>query len=263
MNALELDRVSAGYPGRPVLDTVNFTLPASGMAAILGPNGAGKSTLLRVATGWLPAASGSIRIFGEPLATLPPRRRASLVAVVPQDFTVSMPFTVEEVVRLGRSAATGRNTRPTSADLAAVADALAATGTAELRNRLFPELSGGERQRVAVAFALAAHPKLLVLDEPASHLDLRHKVDLLALLARLNRETGLSVLMVGHDLTMAATFFPRLVLVDAGRIVADGTPEDVLRPDVLQPVYRCAIRIGRSPDNTPCVFPSPAPGDTP
>lgn len=242
---LQCEALCAGYRDRPVLHDLSLTLRDGEMVALLGPNGAGKSTLLQVATGLLPRRSGTVRLFGEDVARLPAARRAQLAAVVPQELSTPLAFTVAEMVLMGRTAMLGRWSAPCARDMAAVEQALVYTDTLDLRQRRFAALSGGERQRVAIAMALAGEPRLLLLDEPTSHLDMSHRLEVVQLIRRINRERGAAVLMIAHDLNLAAEFFPRLVLLDQGRIVADGAPAEVLRATTLRDVYHCAVTVAR------------------
>jgi iron complex transport system ATP-binding protein len=246
--AFQLERVTAGYHGRPVLRDLSLEAGEGAMLALLGPNGAGKSTLLRAITGRLRAAAGTVRLFGRDVRHLPAAERSRLVSLVPQQIEVPMAFTVEQMVLMGRTAALNRWRAPSPADRRIVEQAMAYTDVLELRERLFNEMSGGERQRVVIALALAAEPRLILLDEPTAHLDMNHRLEVLELIARLNAERGVAIVMVAHDLNLAAEFFPRLVILERGRIAADGPPGAVLRPETLEPVYRCRVSLHRDPD---------------
>ncbi len=247
--AIEIENVSAGYPDRPVLHALTLAIGAGERVALLGPNGAGKSTLLQALTGRLVVTDGTVRLFGHDVRRLPASERARLVAVVPQQLEVPLAFTVGEMVMMGRTATLNRWQAPSAEDRRIVAEAMATTDVLALRDRIFQEMSGGERQRVVIALALAAEPRLILLDEPTSHLDMNHRLEVLELIARLNREHGVTVLMVAHDLSLAAEFFPRLLVMQDGRLAADGTPDAVLRPDVLEPIYRCRVSIHRDPES--------------
>ena len=247
--ALEFDGVVAGYPGREVLHGVSFRLRAGERVAMIGPNGAGKSTFIAVATGLLRAGPGSARLFGRDVASLSGMERARLVSVVRQDVESSAPFTVGEVVMMGRLSRVGRWSAPGDDDRAAVASAMEYTDTARLARRDFSALSGGERQRVAIAMALASDAPLMLLDEPTSHLDLRHHALVARMVEELNRCRGLSVMVVAHDLNFAAEYFDRIVLLADGRIVADGSPREVLAPDVIRDAYGCDVVSHRDPDS--------------
>jgi iron complex transport system ATP-binding protein len=205
--------------------------------ALVGPNGAGKSTLLRAIAGLVEPAAGVIELEGASLARLDRLAIARRLAVVPQ--LASLPFstTVEEVVALGRLPHEHpvRGLRP--ADRAAVAAAIDRVGVGHLLGRDARELSLGERQLVLLAMAVAQEAPILVLDEPTVHLDLRHQVEVMELLADLNQRDGTTVIAVLHDLGLAAHFFPRIAVIDRGRLVADGPPAESLTPDRIRDVF--------------------------
>ncbi|MDX9867010.1 MAG: ABC transporter ATP-binding protein [Kiritimatiellia bacterium] len=246
---IQLEQIRAAYDGQPVLDGVSLRIARGERVALVGPNGAGKSSLLRVLTGQLPA-QGGVRIAGREIRRLAPRERARLIAVVPQETPHDLPFTAQEFVMLGRTAWLPRFGGPAPCDRSAVEEAMSLTDTWTLRRRRLCEMSGGERQRLALALALAGRPEVLLLDEPTSHLDLRHRAELMRLLERLTRERQTTLLMVVHDLTLASHAFPRLVLLHHGKKHADGPPADVLRADLLETVYGCPVRVIPLPGQT-------------
>jgi len=234
--AISLQNITAGYPSAPpVLHDVSLTLNIGESLAVIGPNGAGKSTLLRVMTGLLKPASGNVTLFGKPLASHTHTQRARLVAVVPQDLETAHPFTLFQMVMMARMSSRGRFAQPSDADRNAVLDALAQTGVHALATQLFMQTSGGERQRAAIAMALAAEPRVILMDEPTSHLDMAHRTQLITLLRRLHHERGLTTLLIGHDLNLAAEHFPRILLLDRGRVAADGPPAGVLTRSCSSP----------------------------
>ena len=239
--AVQCTGVSAGYHRDTVLHDISLELPEGSRAALLGPNGAGKSTLLRVLTGWRPAQSGDVRLFGRPLRGMRAAERARWVAMVPQEWHAPFAYTVEELVWIGRSARDGSGAEARRA----VEEAMAYSDLLELRDRPHHELSGGEKQRVAIAMALAQEPRLILLDEPTSHLDINHRADILRLVERLNRERGMTVLMSSHDIARAAEFFPRLMLMRRGRIAAEGSADDLLRDDLLSEAYDAPLHAHR------------------
>ncbi len=246
--AIELEGVSARYGGAPCLCDITLRLEEGGLAALLGPNGAGKSTLLRVITGRHPPASGAVRLFGGDVARLNAAERAALVALAPQELTVPLPFTVEEVVAVGRTARRPRWGAPDPASRRAMEEAMRAMDVWDLRERPFEELSGGERQRAVIAMALAQEPRLLLLDEPTSHLDLSHRLEIFERIERMNAERGLTVLLTSHDINLAAEYCRRLFLLHRGRLVAEGAPGETLREPLLREVYRCDLRVRREDD---------------
>jgi iron complex transport system ATP-binding protein len=234
---VELDEVTVAYRGRVVLHDIHLDVEAGERVALIGPNGAGKSTLLGAATGLLKPEQGVVRLMGDRVDALDRHDVARRVAVVPG--SVNLPFAtrVEEVVALGRLPHEDpfRGSRP--ADRAAVAAAIERVGVGHLLGRDARELSLGERQLVLLAMAVAQAAPILVLDEPTVHLDLRHQVGAMELLVDLNERDGTTVIAVLHDLALAAHFFPRLVLLDDGRVAADGAAVDVLSPDRIRDVF--------------------------
>lgn len=223
---------------------------------ILGPNGSGKSTLVKALSRVVRPERGVVLLDGKDLWRLGPRQVARQVAVVPQETPVAFDFTVLEVVLMGRSPHLSRLAVEGVEDLRIARAALAWTDTEPLANRRLNQLSSGERQRVALARALAQEPRALLLDEPTAHLDLGYQLELLERLAALNREAGTTLLLVLHDLNLAALFCPRLVLLAAGRVVADGTPEAVLTSERLREVYRAPVTVQPDPvHGRPHVFP--------
>jgi iron complex transport system ATP-binding protein len=234
---LRLADVTVTYRGRDVLDRVDLVIEPGERVALIGPNGAGKSTLLRVAGGLLRPAGGHAELAGTPVGGLDRLEVARRLAVVPQQATLPFATRVEEVVGLGRLPYEHplRGARP--ADRAAIAAAIERVGVGHLLGRDVRELSLGERQLVLIALAVAQATPLLVLDEPTVHLDLRHQVGAMDLLVDLNERDGTTILAVLHDLGLAAHFFPRLVLLDAGRVIADGPPGEVLAPERIRDVF--------------------------
>ena len=252
---ITLSHITAAYRDQTVLHDLSLHVSRGELVALVGPNGAGKSSLLRVITGLLPA-QGTVQVAGTEIAQLCPRARARLLSVVPQEIARDIPYSAHDFVLLGRTASLPRFGGPAAQDFEAVQEAMTLTETWSLRQRPLPEMSGGERQRLALAMALAARPEIILLDEPTSHLDLRHRAEMMRLLTHLNREHQVTVLMVVHDLTLASQFFPRLVLLSEGRKLADGTPAEVLKPDVLEAAYACPVSVFPLPEASAiCVLP--------
>jgi len=241
-----LRQVSAYYRSEKVLDDLSLAIACGERVAVVGPNGAGKTSLLRVLTGLLPA-HGTIHLQGRELNALSPRERASLISVVPQEIISDIPYVAQDFVLLGRTALLPRLGRPSPEDLSAVQEAMRLTETWDLRKRLLPEMSGGERQRLALAMALASQPKILLLDEPTSHLDLRHRAEMMRLLLKLSTEQRITLLMVVHDLTLASQYFERILLLSGGRTVADGTVAEVMTSALLETAFNCPVRVDTLP----------------
>jgi len=234
---VRLSDVTVTYGDRDVLGRVDLAIEPGERVALIGPNGAGKSTLLRVASGLLRPARGHAELGGTFVGDLDRLEVARRLAVVPQQATLPFATRVEEVVGLGRLPYEHplRGARP--ADRAAIAAAIERVGVGHLLGRDVRELSLGERQLVLIALAVAQATPLLALDEPTVHLDLRHQVETMELLVDLNERDGTTVVAVLHDLRLAAHFFPRILVVDRGRLVADGPAHDVLTPDLVRDVF--------------------------
>lgn len=225
------------YGRSQVLRDIDLHVEPGERVCLVGPNGAGKSSLLRCLTGLVEATSGSVALDGARLGDIERAAIARAISVVPSQVDLPFSMRVEEVVRLGRIPHENPFTGATPEDHRAVDAAITRVGIDQLRGRDVRELSMGERQLVLVALAVAQGGRLLVLDEPTVHLDLRHQVEVLSLTERLGQD-GLTVLAVLHDLPLAAQFFSRLVLLDEGRLVADGPPAEVLSPERIRDVYR-------------------------
>ncbi|MGH7389783.1 MAG: ABC transporter ATP-binding protein [Candidatus Rokuibacteriota bacterium] len=270
---VELHDVHFAYPGperrrgRPfALAALTLGLEAGEILGVIGPNSAGKTTLIRLLTRVLEPARGEIRLDGRPLAQLTRWELARHVAVVPQELPAALPFSVEQLVLMGRYPHAPGRFFESEADLAVARRAMARTGVLELARAPVDGLSGGERQRAVLARALAQEPRLLVLDEPTAHLDLRYQVECVTLLRRVNREQGTTILLVSHDLDLAAEVCDRLLLLAAGRVVSLGTPAEVLDERRLAEVYGCAVRVGQTADGRPrveLIWPDAGPREAP
>jgi iron complex transport system ATP-binding protein len=243
---LEIVDLTFGYAGQTLLTAVQMQVQRGEMVGLLGPNGSGKTTLLRLLSGLLRPWQGQIVLDGRDLASLSRRALARRVAVVPQEFQVPFAFTVEQMVALGRTPFINLFGTRSRRDHEIVRDALQLAEVTDLAGRIFNELSGGERQRVLLAMALAQQPDLLLLDEPTAHLDIKYQIEMLELVARLKRETGITLVAALHDLNLAARYFPRLVLFQRA-IVADGGPAAVLDPALLKRVYGVTVQVGVMP----------------
>ena len=235
---LQVEHLTAGYRREHmVLMDITFHLPEGELLAVLGPNGAGKSTLLRCLLGWLTPHTGSVRLRGRDLRSLSHRQRARELAYVPQFPPRSLGFSAGDVVLLGRYARMGWLGLPTSQDYHVARAAMEMTETAHLFDHPLDQLSGGETQRVAIARALAQQPGVMLLDEPTSHLDLRHQLRIGAMLQRVAHDWPMAIIWVLHDLNLAARFADRILVLHRGRAVALGAPVDVLKPALIEQVY--------------------------
>lgn len=243
---LEARHLSVRYPGaaRAALDDVSFQVPGGTLFAVLGPNGSGKSTLTRALLGALPLTRGEAIVDGRPVTSWRRRELARAVGAVPQSEPLPFPITARELVAMGRYAHLGPLEGETSRDRDAVEAALGRCDVTGLADRLVQTLSGGELQRVRIARALAQQPRALILDEPTASLDIRHEMGIMELL-RGSAECGITVLLVTHHLDLAARYADRILLLDHGRLVAAGTPEEVLTPDTVEAVYRWPVAVRR------------------
>ncbi len=226
-----------GGPGRLVLNEVDLSAGRGDLVGILGPNGSGKTTLLKLLNGMLAPDTGEVSLGGVPLAGHSRRELARRIAFVPQETVTAFDYTVLEVVLMGRYPHLGPFELEKADDLTIAHAALAATRTDDLASRRFATLSGGERQRVAIASALAQSPDILLLDEPTASLDIGAQLDIATLLATLNRDRELTIVLSTHDLNFAGSLCQRLVLLACGRVLASGHTADVLTPATIRALY--------------------------
>jgi iron complex transport system ATP-binding protein len=248
MSVVEVRDLAFRYRNGRVLDGISFVVEEGEILGVIGPNSAGKTTLLKLLSRVLVPEAGTIRLLGHDLQAFTRRETARAVAVVPQEFHMAFPFTVEQVVAMGRYPYARGIGFDTSEDRRAAEQALKETGTAHLAGKYLDQLSGGEKQRVILARALAQEPRLLLLDEPMAHLDFNHQMEILRLLKRLKAERGLTIILVSHDLNAATGCADRLLLLKGGGILAAGRPEEVMRSEILERAYGCPIWIGTDPE---------------
>jgi iron complex transport system ATP-binding protein len=252
MSLLEVANVTFSYGRRAVLRDVSFAIAPGELVALCGPNGAGKSTLLRLLLGLHAPSAGRVTLAGTPVTALSRREIARHAALLPQDAPADVPLSVREAVALGRLPHLGRLRPETTADVEAVARALAATDTTALAERPLAELSGGERHRVHLARALAQEAPLLLLDEPIAGLDVAHQLAAMDLL-RATVEGGRAVVVALHDLALAARRCDRMLLLAGGTLCADARPADVLTRETLARVFGVHADIRLDPSGRPIV----------
>jgi iron complex transport system ATP-binding protein len=244
------------YGERQIVSALDISLPPGKLTVIVGANACGKSTLLRGLARLLPPQRGAVYLDGKPIHHMPTREVATILGVLPQSPIAPDAISVADLVGRGRYPHQGWFRRWTPEDDAAVAEALAATDTAELADRPVDELSGGQRQRVWIAMALAQQTDLLLLDEPTTFLDINHQVEVLDLLTDLVRQRGRTVVVVLHDLNLACRYADHIVAMKSGRVVAEGRPVDVMTEAVVEQVFGMASRVVVDPvSDTPMVVP--------
>ena len=233
---LNVQNLSVRYGHTDALNGISFTLHSGEWLMIAGPNGAGKSTLLDALMQGTPY-TGSVLLHDADIRKCKPRERARQMGLLSQRYAAGFSFTVEEIVRLGRYAWHDALGGPDEADEAAVEQALADTGMAALRDKPISQISGGEAQRAFLAQLFAQNPRILMLDEPSSHLDLYYQQQIFTQIDRWRRQEGRAVLAVVHDLSIARRYGTRVMVLHNGRVAADGPPEEALNPELLQTVY--------------------------
>jgi iron complex transport system ATP-binding protein len=254
--SFEYPRSATGGTAREqhlVFEDLTLIITSGQMLGIIGPNGSGKSTLLKLLAGVIHPRNGTVSLFGDNLRTLPPDAVGRMLAYVPQEFEIAFPFTVQDIVLMGRYP--HRKDRlwdlwgwESSQDYAAAERAMAELNVLHFAQHAIGELSGGERHRALIARALAQEPEVLLLDEPTAFLDLNYQLEFSRILHRLVRERGLTIVLVSHDLNLAGQYCDRLLLLDRGKPVALDHPRTVLHPDLLEPVYGCRILIDCHPE---------------
>ena len=259
--ALQAEGVDFSYHDGLVLQELDLTLAEGELVGLLGPNGSGKTTLLNVLSGLLSPKRGRVLLRRENVHRMARRQIARHLAVVPQELDMPFGFSAYEMVMLGRTPHVRPLVGAQRRDREVILEKMSLTDTWELAERPYSELSGGERQRVILAMALAQEPEILLLDEPVVHLDISHQVEIMEMIKGLNQEHNLTVLASMHDLNLAALYFDRLVLLDRGRVVSQGTPDQVLSEETIHRVFGATVRVQRHPTrSTPYVVLLPPTG---
>lgn len=244
---IRLEGIWFRYPGREIFADLNFSLEQGEILGLIGPNSSGKTTLLKIMDGLLLPQKGRVFLNGQDLHSFSRKQVARQIAVVPQEVNVPFSFTVAEIVLMGRAPYLKRLGWEKPLDLRIAQEAMALTDIAHLENCFFWELSQGEKQRVLIARALAQEAEVILMDEPTSHLDLNHQIEINELIQRLNYEKKLTVLHISHDLNLAAEFSTRLVLLHQGTVFAAGRPEEVLTEENIRRVYEIDVMIEKNP----------------
>lgn len=244
---LRLSNLSSGYLGNDVIKDISFEINEGGFLGVIGPNGSGKTTLFRTITKIITKYKGQLLYKDKEIKNWSVRTLAREIAVVPQFLLLTFPFNVYDFIALGRTPYLGRFEPVSIKDKKVIESSMQITECLHLGRRLVTELSGGELQRVFLAQALAQEPKLLLLDEPTSHLDIGHQADILHLLKKLNKEQGLTILIILHDLNLASDYSERLLLLDEGKIYRLGSPAEVLTYQNIEAVYKTVVVVNENP----------------
>ncbi len=235
---LDIQGVSFGYNSQDVISGIEFKVSPGEVVGIVGPNGSGKTTLLKCINRVVTPRKGTVFIEGKDTGEMDRNDIARQIGVVPQNGGITFPFTVLDVVLMGRMPSLKRFEKESERDIEIVREAMEMTSVTYLADREIDEISGGEKQRVIIARALAQQPKILLLDEPTLHLDVNHQIELMDLITRLAAEKDLSVIMVSHDLDLAARYCDSLIMLNDGKIQAAGEIKDVLTPENLKEVFK-------------------------
>ncbi len=238
-----VDKVRFNYNGVEIIRGLDLAVECGAFHGLLGPNGSGKTTLVKLLSGVLKPASGRIEVFGEVSDSISLRKLAQKIAVVPQGSHIAFPFTALEIVLMGRAPHLGGLSLEGAGDIEIAREAMEMTGTWEFRNRTMEQLSGGEAQRVIVARALTQQPQILILDEPTVFLDIKHQIELMELLSDLNRNRGLTILAVSHDLNLTSRYIKRATLISDGVARAEGPPAQVLTSENIFDVFGARVEI--------------------
>ena len=253
---LAVEQLSVGYSDTPVIDGLSRTIERGHVTALVGPNGSGKSTLLKTMARLMQPTCGEVILDGKAIHTMPTAEVARRMAILPQGPTAPHGLTVLELVEQGRFPHVGALRMLRRQDHESIRQALALTHMIEFAHRPLDGLSGGERQRAWIALTLAQDTPILLLDEPTTFLDIGHQLEVLDLVGRLNRERGMTIVLVLHDLNQAARYADRMIVLNRGTVVADGAPRAVLTPDLLEAVFNVRVNIVTDPaGGTPVCLP--------
>ncbi len=245
--AIEIKNLRHAYGNQRVLDNLSFSIQGGDFFIIIGPNGSGKTTLMKIISGIAKLQQGDVNLLDQSLQRYTQRSLAKKIAYVPQMLPPDFPFTVAELVLMGRSPHQSPLGMEQEKDFKIAKKAMTFTGVDQLYQRKFSQLSGGEQQRAFIARAICQEPRIMLLDEPTASLDLAHQVRIMDLMERLKIEKAITVVMVSHDVNLAAMYADRLLLLKAGRIVSLGRPKEVLTYKTLEEAYGCTILVDKSP----------------
>ena len=240
---LKVEQLNFAYDSDPILNDITFSISDMEFVGLIGPNGSGKSTLLKLVGGILHNKNGQIDFKGNPIGSIPKKELAKSITWIPQDYPMVFPFTVQEIVLMGRHPYLTPLSFEGEEDYQIAQRAMDITQTLQFAERYFNEISGGEKQRVMLASAIAQEPEIMLLDEPTSALDLKYQIQILNILKRLNEQKKITLILAMHDLNLASRYCQRLILLKDGAIVCDGPPKDVLQKEVIEKVYGVEVEL--------------------
>ena len=257
-SAVDAQHLSYAYDGTRVLDQLSFSVPKGEIFIVIGPNGSGKTTLMKLIAGLIRPLSGTLAVDGRSIGAIPRKDLARQVAFVPQQVPTDFPFVVEDVVLFGRAPHLGTFGLTSVEDVRLAEQAMTFTEVRHLARRRLNQLSGGECQRVFIARAICQSPDIIVLDEPTASLDIAHQLRIMDMMEKMKQEKNMTVIMVSHDVNLAAMYADTLMLLKNGGLVRVGPPKAVLTYDILESVYGCPLLVDENPlDRLPRVTPVP------
>ena len=242
MFAIEVENLQFGYKEK-IIDDISFKIEEGKFVSLIGPNGSGKSTIIKLLSHLYPPWKGKILIGNEDINSLSKKELARKVSLVPQNTLIDYEFTVEDIVLMGRYPYKKRFEKYDEKDYEIVHEALKATNTLHLKDKYITEISGGERQRVIIAKALAQETPIILLDEPTSHLDINHQMEILNLLRRLNKEKKTTIIIAIHDINLASRYSDEIIIIGSGKIIDNGIPEKVITKENMEKVYGINVAI--------------------
>jgi iron complex transport system ATP-binding protein len=240
---LDLENLSFAYDSEPILKNISLSVDQGEFIGLIGPNGSGKSTLLKLMGGILNCPDNVIQVNEHPINAINKKELARAITWVPQEHPMVFPFTIQEIVLMGRHPYLPPLSFEDEHDYKIARKAMETTRTLEFSDRYFNEISGGEKQRVMLASAITQEPEVMLLDEPTSALDLKYQIQILNILNQLNEEKNITLILAMHDLNLASRYCRRLILLNDGVIVCDGTPEEVLKKEIIENVYGINVNL--------------------
>jgi iron complex transport system ATP-binding protein len=246
---IEIQNLSFAYSSCPVVNDVSFSIADGEFVGIIGPNGAGKSTLLKLMDRILLPKSGKINLQNKSLADYTQKQLAKIIGSVPQNFTTSFSYSARDIVLMGRYPHLPAFSSESADDIRVVENSMKSTDVWQLRKRQFSELSGGEKQRVVLASALAQEPQILLLDEPTSSLDIKYQFQFYSILQELQKSRELTIVVVTHDINLAARYCQRLIVLKSGKVIDDGAPQKVITKKLMESVYEVEVEILSHPQD--------------